>query len=199
MAKVFWGNTPVKTRKEGGKGQLVHRDGELFYKITNHDAMPAFLVSVVSGSDHWMYVSSYGGLTCGRGNPDNALFPYYTDDKIHDARDTTGPESIFLVTGDSGKHLWKPFCRDINVYDIDRHLYKNWIGNKLVFEEINHDLGLIFSYTWCNSERFGFVKKASLRNTGARVLQVDVLDCFSCFPCARFNHIDDRLAFVGSK
>jgi hypothetical protein len=176
MTKVFWGNAPVKPQKEGGKGQLVHRDGELFYKIENYDAMPAFLVSVVSGSDHWMYVSSHGGLTCGRGNPDNALFPYYTDDKIHDAGSTTGPKSIFLVTGSNGKHLWKPFCRDVNVYDIDRHLYKNRIGNKLIFEEINHDLGLVFSYTWCNSERFGFVKKANLRNIGTRPLTVDVLD-----------------------
>ncbi|HEY5774955.1 MAG TPA: hypothetical protein VIS57_02615, partial [Xanthomonadales bacterium] len=106
----------------------------------------------------------------------NALFPYYTDDKIHDAHSTTGPHAVFLV-GKGGKtFLWKPFGQDVGVYDIERNLYKNQAGNKLVFEEINHDLGLAYAYSWSNSEQFGFVKHSTLHNVGQAGLQVSVLD-----------------------
>jgi len=80
VSEIYWGDSPVRRASQGGSGELVFRDGETFYKITNYHTMPAFFVTVVSGSDHWMYLSSSGGLTCGRGNSDNALFPYYSDD-----------------------------------------------------------------------------------------------------------------------
>jgi hypothetical protein len=176
MTDIYWGDSQLRTTIEGGRGELVLRDGELFYKISNYHVMAPFFVSVVSGSDHWMFVSSTGGLTCGRGDPDNALFPYYTDDKIHDAQSTTGPQAAFLV-GDGGKiFLWKPFGQDVSVYDIERNLYKNQAGNKLVFEEINHDLGLAYAYSWSNSEQFGFVKHSTLNNVGHADAQVSVLD-----------------------
>ena len=146
MTDIYWGSTPIKRTAEGGSGELVVRDGETFYKISNYHTMPAFFMSIVSGYDHWLYVSSTGGLSCGRRNPESSLFPYYTDDKIHDAQMTTGPLTIFLVTRSDRKYLWKPFCQDVSVYQIERNLYKNQIGNKLVFEEINNYLGLVFSY-----------------------------------------------------
>jgi len=176
VAGVYWGGSLVRPTVEGGNGELVIRDNEVFYKITNYHAMPAFFMSVVSGYDHWMYVSSTGGLTCGRVNPQNSLFPYYTDDKIHDACSTTGPQTIFLVEINGRTHLWKPFCGDVNVYQTERNLYKNKIGNKLVFEEINHDLGLTFSYAWASSDRFGFVKSSQLHNFGKADCQISVLD-----------------------
>ena len=138
--------------------------------------MPAFLMSIVSGYDHWMFVSSTGGLTCGRGNPDDSLFPYYTDDKIHDACSTTGPQTFFLVNSNIRTHLWKPFGQDVNVYQIERNLYKNQVGNKLIFEEVNHDLDLVFSYSWSSSDRFGFVKSSKLSSFGKSDLKVTVLD-----------------------
>ncbi len=176
MGEVYWGDSRVRPTVDGGNGELVVRDDEVFYKISNYQTMPAFLMSVVSGYDHWMYVSSTGGLTCGRVNPQNSLFPYYTDDKIHDAWSTTGPQTIFLVEKDGRTQLWKPFCKDVNVYQTERNLYKNQIGNKLVFEEINHDLGLTFSYSWASSDRFGFVKGSSVHNFGNADLKVSVLD-----------------------
>ena len=176
MADIYWGNSLIRRTAQGGSGEFVLRDGELFYKITNYHSMAPFLMTVVSGSDHWMYVSSTGGITCGRRSPGNALFPYYTDDKIHDASSTTGPQTIFLVRKSGRTCLWKPFGQGEEVYDVERNLYKNQSGNKLVFEEINHDLGLVFSYSWSTSERFGFVKQSSFRNIGDEDLQIDVLD-----------------------
>ena len=176
MADIYWGSTPVQHATEGGNGELVVRDGEVFYKISNYHTMPAFFMSVVSGYDHWLYVSSTGGLSCGRGNPESSLFPYYTDDKIHDAQTTTGPLTIFLVNRDDRRYLWKPFSQDVSVYQIERNLYKNQIGNKLVFEEINHDLGLVFSYSWSTGNRFGFIKHSTLQNTGNSDIEIAVLD-----------------------
>jgi len=176
MAEIYWGDSPVRHPVEGGEGELVLRDDEIFYKISNYHTMPAFFMSIVSGYDHWLFVSSTGGLTCGRGNPESSLFPYYTDDKIHDAHTTTGPLTVFLIKKNDRTYLWKPFCQEVNVYTIERNLYKNQIGNKLVFEEINHDFGLVFSYSWSTSDRFGFVKHSTLRNTGSAKVEVEVLD-----------------------
>ena len=38
----------------------VSLDEELFYKIENIDAMPPFFMSIVSNSNHWMFISSNG-------------------------------------------------------------------------------------------------------------------------------------------
>jgi hypothetical protein len=66
------------------KGEYVNLEGETFYKIENYNQMKDFFISVVSDSDHWMFISTRGGLTAGRVNSESALFPYYTDDKISD-------------------------------------------------------------------------------------------------------------------
>ena len=85
--------------------------------------MDPFFMSIVSSSDHWMYISSKAGLTAGRINPDNALFPYYTDDIIHDSNEKTGSKTIIYAVGDDASYLWEPFS-DLyaNVYNIDRNI-----------------------------------------------------------------------------
>ena len=154
-------------------------EGELFYQIVNYNAMPPFLMSIVSDSDHWMFISSNGGLTAGRKNADNALFPYYTDDRIHDAQDQTGSKTIIRVTKNDQEFLWEPFSsRYQGVYSVQRNLYKNVPGNKLIFEEVNADLELTFRTAWMNSERFGFIKKSTILNHNSQVVQIDVLDGF---------------------
>ena len=74
------------------------------------------------------------------------------------------------------RHLWKPFSDDVGVYDTRRNLYKNLPGNKLVFEEVNHDLGLAFRYGWTSGNRFGFVRESRLINTGTDEVRVELLD-----------------------
>ena len=176
MKDIYWGESLVKRSAAGGSGEFLERDGERYYKITNYHTMPPFLTSVVSGSDHWMFVSSSGGLTCGRKVPENALFPYCSDDKIHDAHATTGPQTVLLVDKDDKTLLWKPFSQEVAPYVLERNLFKNRAGNKLIFEEINKDLGLAFSYLWSTSERFGFVRKCMLHNTGEADVRVELLD-----------------------
>jgi hypothetical protein len=59
---------------------------------------------------------------------------------------------------------------------LSRNIYKNVYGNKLMFEEVNHDLELAFRYTWTTSDRFGFVKHSELVNTSHASASVELLD-----------------------
>lgn len=176
-AKVYVGDHPINDVEEEVSGQFVERDGELYYQIAGFDRMRPFLMSIVSDADHWMFISSTGALTAGRKNAHSSLFPYYTEDKIHDSRDLTGSKTILLVDLDGQKKLWEPFSdRFAGAYQIKRNLYKHLAGNKIVFEEINLDLGLTFTYAWSNSDRYGFVKHATILNTGSGNASIEVLD-----------------------
>jgi hypothetical protein len=158
-------------------GEFLTFGGERYYAIRNVDQMAPFFISVISSADHWLFVSSTGGLTAGRVSPDTALFPYIPVDKVHESFPHTGPKTVLRVTADGQRQLWEPFNRECEArFDVSRHLYKNTLGNKLCFEEVNHDLKLSFRYTWMTSDRFGFVRHCELGNTGRRRAQVDVLD-----------------------
>ena len=134
-------------------------------------------MSVVSSSDHWLFISSNGALTAGRRNPETALFPYYTDDKIHDAHDTTGSKTIVRAVIGEKEYLWEPFSdRYEGIYSIRRNMYKNVAGNQLIFEEINENLGLQFNYGWYNSDEYGIVRKAWIKNISDQQIEVDLLD-----------------------
>jgi hypothetical protein len=169
--------TPPAERSEAICGEFVDLDGERYYVIRNFDRMPPFLVSVISSADHWLFVSSTGGLTAGRVSPDTALFPYITVDKLHDAAHHTGCRTIVRVGGDEGLRLWEPFNREHDGrYATSRKLYKSVLGEKLRFEEINHDLGLAFRYTWATSDRHGFVRDCAIENQGSKPVQLELLD-----------------------
>ena len=64
--KRYIGKSPFVPDEKTVSGQYVEIGGELFYQIANYNAMPPFLMSIVSDSDHWMFISSNGGLTAGR-------------------------------------------------------------------------------------------------------------------------------------
>jgi hypothetical protein len=152
-------------------------EGENFYCISNNDEIRPFFMSVVSDSHHWMFISSNGGLTAGRKNAEYALFPYYTADKITESFDTTGAKSIFQIVENGKKHIWEPFSdRNTGLYQTTRNLYKNAIGNKIIFEEINHNFALTFRYEWNSSNIYGFVRKSSLENNSENALSINVLD-----------------------
>jgi len=155
----------------------VEIDGEQYFKISNNDEMRSFFMSIVSDSNHWMFISSNGGLSAGRKNANHALFPYYTDDKITEFADITGSKSIFIVQQAGKSRLWEPLSDRFNgMYSVTRNLYKNTYGNKIIFEEINHDLNLSFSYQWNSSNQYGFVRKSKLVNHGQEKVAISLLD-----------------------
>lgn len=175
--KIFIGNSTLHTEGKEINGSFVDINNERFYKISNFDQMPDFFMSIVSAYDHWMFISSNGALSAGRKNKEYSLFPYYTDDKIHDSADITGSKTIIFVEKDSKQHLWEPFSQKYeHLWNIQRNLYKNVFGNRVLFEEINTDLDLIFRYEWQAGKDLGFVRRAEIKNIAAETLNVNILD-----------------------
>jgi hypothetical protein len=174
---IHLGNTILKPENTKITGQFVEIENEKFYKISNVNLMPDFFMTIVSDSDHWMFLSSNGSVTAGRKNRDNALFPYYTDDKIHDYKGLTGSKTIFLIEKSGKTFLWEPFSSESEkVYSIKRNLYKNMYGNKIIFEELNSGLEVSFKYGWYNSEKFGWIKKSIVCNESSTSVKIRFLD-----------------------
>ena len=158
-------------------GHYIDIHGERFYCIYHYDHMQPFFISLASDTDLWMYISSTGGLTCGRRNPEQVLFPYYTDDKITENYEQTGPKTILRVQTAQGTKLWEPFSsRQMGTYHIIRSIAKSVTGNRLLFREENVDLGLIFSYEWAPATHLGWVRTAHLSNETDTPITVEVLD-----------------------
>lgn len=152
-------------------------DSEVFLKISNSDQMLPFFMSIISPYNHWLFIGSNGGLSAGRKDPENALFPYYTDDKILESSEVTGSKSIIRVQKNNQTHVWEPFSIHFaNEYRLKRNLYKSVFGNKILFEEENLDLDLCFRYEWTTSDNYGFVKSSSILNTGNSELELSILD-----------------------
>ncbi|PIB31236.1 hypothetical protein [Maribacter sp. 4G9] len=157
--------------------EYIEIEKENYFKIANYDSMRPFFMSIVSDSNHWMFISSNGGLTAGRKNSEYALFPYYTDDKITESAEITGSKTILRVKRDDTVWVWEPFSNlGKTPYNITRNLYKNRYGNKIIFEETNQNLQLTFSYQWNSSNRYGFVRKAQIGNNSDSKVEISVLD-----------------------
>jgi hypothetical protein len=177
QSQTVMNNDDTKIEYKTVSMEIVTIDGDNFYKIENHDKMRPFFMSIVSDSNHWLFISSNGGLTAGRKNAEYALFPYYTDDKITEFADITGSKSIFQIQLENQCYIWEPFSERFNdKYKISRNLYKNTYGNTIIFEEILHDFQLVFRYQWSNSNAYGFVKKSELFNNSEKNYSITLLD-----------------------
>jgi hypothetical protein len=135
--------------------------------------MQPFFINVVSNSDIWMFMSSNGALTAGRKDAGLAIFPYETDDRLH-LSTNSGPKT--LVRLPDGK-IWEPFAQSYdNPFIFKRSLYKRLTGDAVIFEEINETLGLVFSYRWETSEKYGVVRTACITNNNEENISLTILD-----------------------
>lgn len=167
---------PTSTHLPNDVLQVVERDNQEYFKIGDADSMPVFFMSIVSDSNHWMFLASNGGLTAGRVNSDSALFPYCTDDKIIDSSEYVGSKTIIQGYRNGTVYNWEPFSCQSHRFTIERNLYKHRLGNSVIFEEHNHDLNLCFSYEWSTSDRYGFVKTSTLVSHSEHVHELRILD-----------------------
>jgi hypothetical protein len=179
-------------------GHFVSLNGERYYVIEDVDRMPPFLVNLVSDSDHWMFVASNGGLTAGRVSPETALFPYITVDNIYDSTLHTGSRTVLRVKRGSNIQRWEPFNRELDgVYALSRNLYRNFLGNKILFEEINHDLQLCFRYQWATSDEYGFVRSAELANLAGAPVDIALIDgLLNLLPAGAPRHTQTNASYL---
>jgi len=150
-------------------------DGEPHFVIRDVCSMPPFLMSIVSDTDLWIFAGSNGSFTAGRTDPDHALFPYQTADKILACPESAGAMSIFHIESGAGSMRWEPWHGE-PAPGVRRHLYKHALGTSVVFEETN--LGLRFRWTLEVSGRYGLVRRCELVNTTGETVFVKYLDGF---------------------
>ncbi len=145
--------------------EFVTLNGESYIAIRNVDSLEPFFMSLVSDSDHWLFVGSNGPFSAGRVDPDHAVFPYQTVDKILRHDDTSGSLTIIQIKTE-GK--WKPWRSK------RRNLYKHVTGTSLIFEE--GDDGLRFRWSLTTCEPYGFVRECSLENLSGEPVELRILD-----------------------
>lgn len=151
-------------------------NGEVYFKIPDSDQLRPFFVSIVSDSDHWLFVGSNGGLTAGRRNAAYSLFPYYTDDKIIESAEYTGSKTIIRLDRAGTTHVWEPFSVRSLDYDTTTNLYKSELGNKVRFEQINHDLALAYYYEYSFSDTYGIVRHSEVTNLSDASQRINIVD-----------------------
>ncbi len=151
---------------------FVTVDGVPYYKISNAQNLSPFFIQVASSCDIWLFMSSNGGVTAGRKNANNNIFPYETDDKLH-ANTESGSKTIVKV----GDTFWQPFEQNgVQKFHITHNIYKGYYGDSVMMEEINHTLGLCFSYKYESSEHYGIVKTSKFTNLNKDAIEIEVLD-----------------------
>jgi hypothetical protein len=145
-------------------GGLCKISGAEHYRIDGVEEMDPFLMTVVSDSDLWMFVSSTGALTAGRVDADHALFPYETDDRIHRAAGLAGPVTLIARMVEGERQLWQPYGPRPAARTV-RSIAKSVLGDRLVFEEHHRDWSLLFRATWAPSDVYGWVRTVELLDT----------------------------------
>ncbi len=166
----------VPAEERSVDGGFVTLDGERYARLGDVDAMPPFLMSVVTDSDVWLFVGSNGAFTAGRRDPDHGLFPSQTADKILRDPDASGARATFLVTRGGSQTLWEPWRGAAGLRSVQRNLYKRVDGTAVVFEEIAEDLGLRFRWSLSACEAFGVVRHAVIDELAGEDVEVRYLD-----------------------
>ena len=170
--------------KKEVKGFFTELGGIPVYKIENYDKMENFFMTITSSSDIWNFCWSQGGITAGRIDSNHAVFPYYTADKVYDARAYTGNYASVAVKTASGITIWEPFSY-FNASPSEKrrrqnestfNIYKSYNGTQVCFEEINKNLNLAFRIGWTSSEKFGLVKSTQIKNLGDAQVELSILD-----------------------
>jgi hypothetical protein len=160
---------------------FVTRDGARYAVITDVNRLEPFLMHLVGNSDVWVFAGSNSPLTAGRVDPDTALFPYVTADKLLRHADSSGARTLFRVRRGAGGSadvpatLWEPWTGNISD-GIRRNLYKRVDSTEIVFEETHENLGLRFAWSLTTCDEFGLVRRAALENLTATSVEVEYLD-----------------------
>ncbi|MFM7205073.1 MAG: hypothetical protein ACKO4T_00170 [Planctomycetaceae bacterium] len=168
-------------------------DGEPHVSIRDVDRLPPFLMNVVGNGDVWMFLGSNGGMTAGRRDPDLAVFPYQTVDKLLAAPEASGPVCLIESEGT----LWEP-GRGVAAGG-GRHLHKHLCGTSVVFEELHEPLGLRLRWRIASSDEFGVVRHCTLKNLGRRPTAVRLLDGWHQMLCPGVaQHTYERYSYLAA-
>src|SRR5258705_4584711 len=71
---ILLGDSPFHSSNRPKQTEFVELDGEPYICIRNINRLSPFLMSVVSDSDHWLFVGSNSPFTAGSHDPHEAQF-----------------------------------------------------------------------------------------------------------------------------
>ena len=154
--------TSIATRPvsdQGAKAGFLQRDGQDLYEIRDLDAMDPFLMTLVGDSDLWMYISSAGAFTAGRVEPDRCIFPYETDDRLHELGGLSGP--VTLIRFQDGR-IWRPFDSRPSPNSPTRVLRRSPVGDLVEFEETDVATGLRLRVEYSLLDSLGVIRRCAL-------------------------------------
>jgi hypothetical protein len=178
MSAFFVGDARHRTRAGTAIGALAEERGRAGYRIDGVDALAPFLVAVVGADDTWLYATSGGVLSAGRGSPEGALFPYETDDRMFERDGRSGGRTVVFARHGSGpERRWEPFLRAADgQYAVSRSLWKSLLSDELVLRERNDELGLELRVAYTCDGEFGLQRRVELLNIGAAAVSVRLMD-----------------------
>lgn len=177
---VYLGDTPCSARPERPETGYAEIGGETWVCLSDVDALPPFLMTIVGASDMWLFVGSNAAFTAGRVEPDRGIFPYQTADKVM-RPGSAGCLTVFLVEREGRWRLWEPWKGDGMPYRIRRRIMKHVLGAGVTFEETNDDLGLRFSWELATCDAYGLVRACRLENTAQEPVRLRCLDGWNHF------------------
>ncbi len=154
------------------RDEHVTLDGEPYICIHNINRMTPFLMNVVADSDLWLFAGSNTGFTAGRRDPDHAIFPYVTADKILGQPQSGGVLTLLEVDG----KRWEPWNPCTPAAEVTRNLYKHATGTTVRYEEIHHELEMRLVWTLSAGSSFGLVRSCRLENLGEHTREIRMLD-----------------------
>ncbi len=183
---------PLTDRSPAGDFEL--REGEPCYRISDVDRLQPFLISLVGVSDVWVYLTSNQAVTAGRRNPNQAIFPYDTEDKLADGAGTTG--CLTVIRGPWG--TWRPWGAEADALGARRRsLVKTLLGDELVFIEERDDIGLSIHTSWRTSPRFGLIISTEIRNESHQDVDLDVLaGLINLLPAGATQQVQSQLSVL---
>ncbi|MFG0329053.1 MAG: hypothetical protein ACF8PN_04055 [Phycisphaerales bacterium] len=134
--------------------------------------MDPFLMTCVSDSDLWMFLSSRGTFTAGRVEADRCIFSYETDDRLHDQSGITGP--VTRIRFPDGR-VWSPIGTRRSGHG-PRTLRRSVIGDYVEFEETDDQSGLTLRVEYALSSTFGVIRSCELRSDAAGLVTCELID-----------------------
>ncbi|MFG0285192.1 MAG: hypothetical protein ACF8R7_12280 [Phycisphaerales bacterium JB039] len=156
------------------EGRFLQTDGRWLYEIRRLDSMAPFLLTLVGDTDLWMFLSSSGALTAGRVDVDRRLFPYETDDRLHEMAGLAGP--VTMVRFEDGR-LWRPLQPRRPGAGVIRAMRRSLTADSVEFEETDARSGLTFCAELGLSDALGVVRRCELRaSPGAAPIQCELID-----------------------
>ena len=166
--------TTTQSTDQAPAGSFISRDATTLYEIRNAEQMSPFLMTIVGDTDLWMYLSSAGSFTAGRVQPDRCIFPYETDDRLHELNGLAGP--LTLIRFEDGR-IWRPMDKRFDGAGATRVLRRSLVGDMVELEETDSRSGVVFRVQMSLSDTFGVVRQCEMHLAdGATPARLELLD-----------------------